>query len=226
MAEFDPWKTKGASEIKWGEDTSIENVPELSAEDRYAIQQKMTALDKILAEQGKAKYKIELMFGRARSLRKPTPGMLTFWESGMRLHGGGDTKMYICPGKTRRRNECEAFIPMSANGYGFLICPECQMRWTGDDVFGEIGCVLSMADWSRAILKHFIRLGHNADIYVKMSRGDIRALALLEQQRQHKGEKLALARDRPRYIYPLKNLIKDCSAGSDLLKRLYAFLTA
>jgi len=61
------------NEVKWGEDNSIDNAPVLTGEDKWIIQQRMAALDKILAEEQKAKYKIELFFVE-RSSRKPTPG--------------------------------------------------------------------------------------------------------------------------------------------------------
>lgn len=213
--------------VRIGEENSIENVPTLSEEELSVIKKKMEAIDKIFSEEQKARYKIEIIFGSTRSPSKPTPGALSFWESGAQLHGGGDTKMYICAGKALKKNTCEAFIPDSSNGYGYLVCPKCKEVWKGEDVSGEIFARLTMRGWAELILKYFARLGHNADIYAKHPKEDIRTASLLEQQRQLGGEKLYKSRlGRSVVIYPLKHLIKDVSNGADLLSRLYAFLVA
>src|SRR5690606_41702028 len=73
---------------------------------RSIIQSKLNALQKLLADdQIKAKYKLEVLFGKARSTWKPTSGALTFWENGSKFHGGGDAKIYLCPGKLTGRSE-------------------------------------------------------------------------------------------------------------------------
>jgi hypothetical protein len=49
----------------------------------------------------------------------------------------------------------------------------------------------------------------------------------MEQERQRGGDVLTAMRNkRALHIYPLANIIKDTSAGSDILARFYAFLTA
>ena len=214
-------------EVKWGEDNSIDHAPTLSEEEKHAVKERCIALDKLLREQGKAKYKIEVMFSKRRSMHAPCPGIVHFFESGTQFHGGGDTKIYLCPGKMLGKSDCEAVIPFSSNGYGYLLCPECKTVWQGPQVIGEIGYNLPLRKWAEVLLKHFVRFGHNADFYVKFSKHDIRAAALMEQQRQMHGDKLNITRtDRPRLVYPLRNLLRDCSAGADLLGRIYAFLTA
>jgi hypothetical protein len=178
-------------------------------------------------QEGKGKYKIELFFSSARSMNKPTPGALSWWESGSRLHGGGDAKIYICPGKMRRFNTCEAFIPDSGNASGILFCPKCGTSWKGDDVIGEHIAKLSMKQWSELLVHYFTRLELNADIYVKHARDDIRTVSMVEQAKQKGGEALRKVRDkRALVIYPLRNIIKDTSAGSTLSSRFHALLTA
>jgi hypothetical protein len=213
--------------LKYRDEVSLDDAPKLNEEELHAIKQRMEALDKILAEEQKAKYKIELLFGSARVPSRPTPGALSFWESGSKLHGGGDAKLYVCGGKTSGTSDCEAFIPDLSNGYGFLLCPRCKKVWQGDQVTGEILARLSMRGWAELLLRYFSKLEHNADIYIKHARDDVRAVARVEQAKQMGGEKLAHARiGRTKYIYPLKNIIRDTSGGADLLGRFYALLTA
>ena len=44
----------------------------------------------------KAKHKIQIWFKSDRSLTKPIAFSLSAWQSGLRLHGGGDEMMFIC----------------------------------------------------------------------------------------------------------------------------------
>jgi len=216
-----------AQEIKYGEDNPIESAPELTEEDKHGMQQRIAALDKILTQEQRAKYRIELFFGKARSNKYPIPGCLSFWESGSMLHGGGDAKVYFCPSKQLKRGTCEAIIPFAMNAYGFLVCPSCQTTWQGGDVIGEVLGRHSMNDWARLVFMYYTRLGLNSDISLKYAPDDIRYAAHLEQERDRGGEKLAKSRAaRIPNVYPLRNIIKDTAAGADLLKRFYAFLTA
>lgn len=214
-------------EVKWGEDNPLENAPILTEEEKHIIEQKIAALDKLLATEKKAKYKIELLFGKARSTARPTPGALSFWESGTKFHGGGDAKIYLCPGKALGKSTCEGFIPDSSTGYGHLVCPACGTVWQGQQVIGEIFANLPMKKWAEVILKYYVRLGLNCDIYLKYARTDIRAAAMAEQLKDLRGEKVNLVRSkRAMAIYPLRNILKDSSAGADLLGRFEAFLLA
>jgi len=216
-----------ATEIKYGEDNSIDNAPKLSEEEELSLKKRMAAMDKLLEEKGLAKYKLEIMFERKRSIVAPTFGIMSFWESGTKLHGGGDTRVYICAGKAQKKSDCEAFIPDASTGYGHLVCPECRTVWQGPEVTGEIGARLTMQNWAVLLHKYFMRMGGNADIYMKYPKHDIRVLASVEQQKQLGGEELAkLRRDQQRCIYPLKNILKDVSSGADLLTKFYAFLKA
>jgi hypothetical protein len=214
-------------DIKYGQDNSIDNAPVLTPEEEHALKARMATMDKLLSEKGLAKYKLEIQFERKRSVVNPTFGIMSFWESGTKLHGGGDTRIYICPSKDRKMSDCEAFIPDSSAGYGFLVCPKCKHTWQGPDVLGEVGARLTMQNWAVLIHKYFMRLEGNADIYVKYPKHDIRVLAAAEQQKQLNGDELAkLRRDQQRCIYPLKNIITDVSNGADLLSKFYAFLRA
>ena len=220
-AAFDP------NAIRWGEDNPIEAAPTLGDEEKDVLVQKMAALDKLLADQGKAKWKIEVSFFYRRRVTTHSAGAISIWESGTMFHGGGDTKAYFCPGKELKMSACQGAIPDSSNGYGFLVCPKCKEVWRGDQVYGEIFGRWNNRVWSEKILELFRRLDHNADVYLKYPRSDLRVAAKLEQEKQLMGEKLARVRqDRVQYIYPLRNIIKDTSNGADLLGRFHAFLTA
>lgn len=213
-------------EVLADEGEGLTEVPEMSEEDQHALRQKMAALDKILEQNHIAKYKLELFFGKARSMHKPVPGALSFWESGTKLHGGGDVKIYFCPGKRLGRNNCEAVIPFSFNGYGFLVCGHCKQVWKGEEVIGEVMGVHTMRQWSQLLFLYFHKLDHNCDIYLKHAPDDIRSAAQREQEKTRGGEVLSKVRNRALHVYPLKNIIKDTSNGADLLSRFYAFLTA
>lgn len=214
-------------EVKWGEDNSLDAAPQLTEEELDTLKKRMLAMDKLLAEQQKAKYKIELLFSSRRSGRVPYAGALSLWESGAKLHGGGDCKIYECPARALKMGECSGIIPDASQGYGHLVCPDCKRVWKGSQVHGEVFARLTTNDWARLIYRYFVRLGHNADIYVKLPKADIRKAAELEQGRQLGGEKLIAARTRRDvYIYPLKNIIKDTASGADLLGRFKALLSA
>jgi len=203
---------------------------ELSEEERDALQKKMAAMDALFKEMGRAKYKIELFWGSKFSVRQPSAGALSFWESGAAFHGGGDTKIYICPGRKRGVSDCAHMIPDAFNEQGKLVCPNCGQVWKGEEVIGEVFGRWTMRQWASKLFEYFKQLEMNADILVKYPPEDIRSASLQEvESARYGGEKLAKARgkrSRATHIYPLRNIIKDTSNGADLLGRFYAFLTA
>lgn len=213
--------------VKWGEDNDLDAAPQLNEEELASLKGRMEALDKLLAEAKKAKYKIELMFGSKYASNQPYPGALSIWESGSKFHGGGDTKIYECPGRALRINDCIGIIPDASTGYGYLVCPDCKRVWQGAQVSGERLARLSNQGWATLLYRFYVRLGHNADIYVKRPRRDIRIAANAEQARPQGGELLgATRRSLETFIYPLKNIIKDVNAGADPVKRFKALLSA
>lgn len=205
-------------------------VKELSADEKQILANKVDVLAKVLKDNKiRAKYKLELIFGKARSLHRPTPGIVTFWENGTKLHGGGDVKLYLCPGKRLKVNDCEKLIPELANEQGTLVCPACGQIWKGEAVIGELMYNLPMQKWADVIYTHFRHLEYHCDIYLKHAPADIRSVALAQKEKAtFKGsETLDKTRAiRARHIYPLQNIIKDVSSGSDLLRRIHTFLVA
>lgn len=214
-------------EVKYGQDNSLDAAPILTGEELDILKKRQEAFDKLLREEGKAKYKIEVLFKHTRKLHALSAGALSIWESGAKLHGGGDTKMYWCPAKEQKTSDCTGIIPDASNGYGYLVCPKCKKVWNGDQVYGEIMYNLPAQKWAEVLLKHYSALDHNADIYLKYPKHDLRVADTMEHAKQMMGEQLAKVRtQRQQYIYPLARIIKDVQSGADLLTRFHAFLTA
>lgn len=200
---------------------------EITPEDKHTIESRIQLLDKELADQGIAKYKLDLQLASGFSLRAPSAGIVSFWESGRKFHGGGDAKMYLCPGKELGISTCEAFIPDTGQGYGLGICPTCGTGWKSKQLIGEIAYRVTPQKWAEILMHWYLKLDLNADIRIKYPPDDIRSIALKEQNKQMKGDLLQPGRRRRAVrIYPLRNIIKDTSAGSDLYARILAFVTA
>lgn len=217
-------------EITWDE-ASVELLasPAVTPEDMATVEEKIKALDKLLGEQKLAKYKLEVMFGDDRSFHKSFGGVVTWWESGNKLHGGGDSKLYLCPGRERVGSDCESFLPDTCNGLNFIVCPRCKSLWRSEEVFGEVFYRLTMQKWADVLLSWFLKLELNCDIRIKFARDDIRSATFREQEKRMQGELLTKARSEERRstsIYTLANIIKDTSAGAGLHGRIIAFLKA
>lgn len=197
----------------------------MTAEETEKLRKKQEAMDKFLADEGKGKYKIELMLGRDRSMMRPIAGLLSFWESGTKLHGGGDTAMHICPGRSLKRNDCEAFIPDQSHGLGFLICPKCFTRWEGEQVFGQLAAKLTYQGWADKLVRYYQVLEHSADLVLKYYPGSLRSASILEQGAQRMGEEFGKVRGkRHKLVYPQAHIIKDTSNGADLHAQVLRFL--
>lgn len=221
-------------EVPWG-DTQAELFasPAISPAEQAAITEKMKALDALLKEKNLAKYKLEVTFNNERSMHRPFGGTVTWWESANKLHGGGDSKLYLCDCNADyphlEGKGCGGFLPDSANGLNFIVCPSCGTMWKNEEVVGEIWYKLPIQKWADVMLKWFVKLELNCDIRIKYARDDIRTAAMLEQQRDRGGELLQTVRDperRASSTYPLANIIRDTSAGADLRGRILAYLQA
>jgi hypothetical protein len=203
---------------------------QLTAEEAVIFEKRVKELQRLLADTTVVdKYKLEVMFGKARSITNPTPGILSFWLSGSKFHGGGDEKLYLCPGASLKKNGCVALLPDSSKGMLGVACPKCGSIWKHEDLVGELMFNLPMRKWAVVLYRYYRVCDYNCDIYLKYSTHDLRAISIAQADRQTwaGSKKLDETRDkRVRALYPLKNIIKDVSAGADLLGRFYAFLTA
>lgn len=202
----------------------------LTNEEAERFAKQATALAKLLTnKEVKAKFKIEIMFGKQRSTSNPTPGVMSFWASGAKLHGGGDDKLYLCPGSRLGKNQCQALLLDQYNNSQGIVCPTCGTMWRHEDVIGELFFNLPMRKWAEVIYRYYRLCDYNADIYLKHAREDIRSVSLAQVKKATwKGSQLLeRTRDkRAKWIYPLQRIITDTQAGADLLGRFYAFLTA
>ncbi len=202
----------------------------LSGEEQERFLKQASAMAQQLADTSvKAKYKLEIMFAKSRSSQRPTPGMLSFWASGAKLHGGGDDKLYLCPGRTLKVSGCTAVLQANYNNSRGIICPACGSLWKHEDVIGELMFNLPMRKWAEVLYQYYRLFEYNADIYLKYAKDDIRTVSLAQKDKATwKGSQQldAVREKRARQVYPLRNIIKDTSAGADLLSRLYAFLVA
>jgi hypothetical protein len=217
--------------IKYGEDLDIGKAPTLSAEELHILKQRQAALDKLLSEKKRAKYKLEMMFGSTYRSGQAYPGAISLWLSGTKLHGGGDEKCFCCPRCMKEFKgqilPLKALIPPSAQGYGHGVCGQCGTTWEGDNMVGEIFARLTTAGWTELIYRWMRTLEFNADLYMKRPRLDLRVAASLEHARQHGGEKLQAVRKKLEVvIYPLAHLLQDVSGGATMPTRIRAFLQA
>ena len=220
-----------------GEDTTVV----LGGQELEHLELRIKAMEKLLQDEVRAKYKLEVQFGEGRVGRgirsaKPFPGSMSIWLSGSKFHGGGDEKVFECPNcdalifpyqitqrtVVERRNgrDVESFKSMS-------YCGRCARIWSSEQTTGERLCNLTEKNWAHAILNVMRRLDLNADIYLKYHPTDIRYQTMMEMARERGGEEVAKARrNRGLHIYPLKNIIKDTKNGSDLYGRIRAFINA
>ncbi len=201
---------------------------ELTGAEKDAVEKRMAALDEVLKEpEGVvARYKIEFFTQYKRTSWTPMVGILSFWESGKQAHGGGDQKVYLCPGRELKINECSAVIPTTLTTDRGAVCPVCRRAWRSNRLIGEHTAKLQVTQWADILARYFRLLQHSCDIYMKHGVTDIREAALLEQARQMHGDKLRVARNVKTHVYPLRNILKDTGAGAVLETRLRAFLVS
>lgn len=168
----------------------------------------------------RAKYKIEVMFEEHRTIAGPNLLGIQLWESGKKFHGGGDELMYWCM-DTESNMGCKSPIPSDFIKGPFAICPACQQAISMERAANMRVLRVTTRALSEELERCFRALGSNADIYLKFHKTDIRVQAM----EKAKGPDVA-RRLKGMHIYPLKNILKDTSSGSDVAGRFYAFLTS
>lgn len=173
-----------------------------------------------------AKYVVEVFFSSDFSMIKPSAGALSFWERGM-LGGAAETKLYCCPGKELKFNECVAFIPDTALGFEEVFCSACGQKWKRDQLYGEILGRHSLKEWATLVTKYFQRLKLDTDLRVKYPSVDIRKVSREEEEKKLRGSLLTPARaSRVVRTHSLHDIIRQTSAGADLHSCILSCLKA
>ena len=188
----------------------------------------------------RAKYKIQIWFKSDRSLSKPLAFSLTAWQSGKRLHGGGDEMMFLCRRHQHARpvapfevgyisdathhptkRGCGMFIPGENNVGACVVCPHCGTKHNPEDVGDAVFFRLTANNAAMVLATWFRKLESNADLYAKYSPQDPRTVMMAKNYNP------ATARAKKGLtIYPLKNILDDVSHGSTIESRFRAFILA
>ncbi len=195
----------------------------------------------------KAQYKLEIHFGPDRSSlhHKLMAALVTIWESGKRLHGGGDEKMYWCG-----YDDCGKPFSTDYFGYMHAVCPKCQrelhldpqsrqdhldylaregLQPNGMDklpiVVGEKLMKQTPPNIAGFLTKAWHDLDGDADIYLKFHPKDMR---FDKKNFGHEViDRISTARTkREPVIYTMSRILADTSAGKDLKSCILAMITA
>lgn len=207
---------------------------ELDEQERAAVAARMKALDAFFQKENRAKYKLEIHIHEQRSTWKPFFGIMYYLLSGDKLHGGGDSKVYLCV-----NDECHGVIyppehtivdiseQADPTQPARVLCPKCQRVFYAHDLWGERGLRLTAQDWAKAIYTNFRYLEMNADVVLLSHHANIHKQTEAEMARNANSELVDVARKvRHKLIYPLRNIIRDVSSGADLVTRFHAFVNS
>lgn len=169
----------------------------------------------------KARWKIEVTFLHNRVLTGPNAYGCQIWESGRALNGEGDALAWWCLDARENSDEgCRGIIPQDCVSAGIAVCPSCNRTINAGLLTHMTGGRVSMQALAEYLTDLFRRrLNSNADVYIKYHKTDPRYLAMLQAKGVATAQRL-----KGMHIYPLARIIKDVSAGADLVKRFKAFL--
>jgi hypothetical protein len=201
------------------------------------------AVEKKQEQAETASYKIEVAFSWDRTERGPALALITIWESGRRLHGGGDEKMFWCG-----YQDCGKPVKSDAMMIDVGICPSCKrplFRSMDDKILTvqqakasripyadmeKRPCISEVKFAKLAVprLADFLEklwrdLDCDADLYVKFFRKKLK----FEPGDKNAPDIMAKARmSRSYVVYTLKSILKDTSNGAVVRDRFESFLTA
>jgi hypothetical protein len=173
-----------------------------------------------------AKYKIEVKFQPDRTVQGPNTCVIEFWESGSKDHGGGDELMFICRNHLDFRQGCGAIFSQSFVRDGLAICPKCNKALNASLLTNKLKRDdrnrLTTKELCAHLAKFWLKLGGNADIYLKFHPADT------APKPTHISQSGTLRKNREyeKALYPLKRIITDTSAGAALETCIYNFMTA
>lgn len=188
----------------------------------------------------RARWKIQIWIKSDRSVYKPLTFSLAVWESGKRLHGGGDESTFICrrnPSAPKPKappfgalgrssfkaeaspNGCDNIIPGELAVGGFVVCPHCGMRWDTEHIADSLFYRVPVERAATIITDWFHRLGSDCDIYVKFRAEDVRTKMMARDYGVHIAKQL-----KGLVIYPLWRIIDDTAGGASLENRFKTLL--
>lgn len=199
-----------------------------------------------------AKYRIQVQFGKDRTIDGPNVCGITLWESGRKLHGGGDCLMYWCSEMDTIDNDTGKILKKGQSGCGGIIPDAFIGAASVENKHGGGGArqLLAQCPHCGGIIPSERLTG------IKTYRMDTNKLAgvLAGLWRQPLGQGglggnadiyLKYHRTDMRYLacvdahgadmarelkglalYPLANILKDTMGGADLEHRIRAFLKA
>lgn len=201
-----------------------------------------------LFEVKSGRYKIEVQFGKDRTLWNPNTGICLVWESGRRFHGGGDQQVHWCG-----YDDCKMPIRDDFFGHFSVVCPHCgresildphtkkdfaQMaRETGQDprdiaklpvIFSDRVFKLSNGKLAEMLVDIYRKLDGDCDLYLKYHPTDIRCRDVPEVKKPDLYNKARSSRyaRKGTLIYLRDSIHKDLAAGAELKGRFLAALTA
>jgi len=216
-------------------------IDELTRQKAYEVLERKVAEEnkKSATEMSKkGRYKIQLWFRSTRSMLKPVEFTLSAWESGKRMHGGGDEMMFVCkrhvdapkvaPFEVAMAHRasasdrgCGNFIPGGLTSQGRVVCPHCMVAHRTDQIGDSVYYSSTLDQAADVLADWWRRLDGDADVYLKYHPEDPRVKMMA------KGFSARKARMKKGLtIYPLANIIKDTSAGSSVRNRFLALLKA
>lgn len=170
----------------------------------------------------RAGYKIEIHFGKNRTVNGPNAVLIQGFESGKRLNGGGDDLMYWCKDVREGRDEgCWGPIPGSWIQGPMAWCQHCNATINSEYLTGQRGMMVSTQKLAEHVANIWRQLKMNADIYCKFHPEDIRYKICEKKVGAAEARRL-----RGLFIYPLANILKDTAAGASVESRLAAFFRA
>lgn len=170
-----------------------------------------------------ALYKIEIFFGPNRTHQGPNVVSVKFWESGRRLHGGGDDLMYMCRNNEEGKEAegCQAIFSSDCVKAGVAMCPKCGNAINAEKLTRGLVANFTTRRLAKELAALWRKLNCNADIYCKYDRTDIRYRMVEREKGPRRAKEL-----KGLSIYPLKNILADTAGGADVEGRIFAFLTA
>jgi hypothetical protein len=189
-----------------------------------------------------ARWKIQVWIKSERSIFKPLSFTLTFWESGKRLHGGGDETAFVCRRKPSApkpkmpfaaarpkgvfkaeptNDGCDTIIPGGDAVRGLIVCPNCGLQWDTEHIADAIFYQVPVERAADVIAEWFRKLQFSADIYVKYRDQDIRVKMMAASYGLRKAREL-----KGLTIYPLDSILRDTTGGATLESRFKALLLA